>query len=234
MENFQKDRSRVQEDVVRLYLRLNGFFVSGFISHSPIFGRVLTEIDALGIRMPYNAEPERMIATDPVLGIAGNVTDLVICEAKSRGQQLRFNDALSTNADACASVLRWAGVFSEEELPAVVSGIQAILSKSPLPSDCPPTIVGPRGIRVHCLLFSLERNPRRVNQPWFVSGSEAFAYIFDCLCPAELRSSCATQYDFTQWREFSPIVSYFKSRADAGDIQELYAALGCSSATAGK
>jgi len=227
MDADNKTRSLIQEDVARLYLRLNGFFVTGFISHSPIYGRVLTEIDALGIRMPYNAEPERRISTHDFLGVSAHTTELVICEVKSRKEQLRFNEALSANENACASVLRWAGLFPEEELPTVVSSIQALLQKRPLSSNEPPTVSGPRGTRVRCLLFSLEKNARRDNQPWFVSGPDAFGYIFDCLCPLKKRSSCSTTYDFDQWREFAPIVNYFKSRMgnDAGDIEQLYSAL---------
>ncbi len=221
-------RSLIQEDVARLYLRLNGFFVTGFISHSPIYGQVLTEIDALGVRLPYNAEPEREIGPHELLGLSNKITELVVCEVKIRGEQLRFNKALAEDARACSSVLRWAGLFSENELPDVVTNLQALLQKAPLPSDKPLTMIGPRDTRVRCLMFSLESETRRKNQPWFVSGPDAFGYIFDCLCPPQLRSSCSTAYDVTQWREFTQIVGYFKSRMhqDAGDIEELYAALG--------
>ena len=227
MDAENKFRSIIQEDVARLYLRLNGFFVTGFISHSPNYGRVLTEIDALGVRMPYSSEPERKITTHDFLGVSAHTTELVICEVKSRREQLRFNEALSANENACASVLRWAGLFSEKELPAVVSGIQALLQKRPLSSNEPPTVSGPRGARVRCLLFSLEKSTRRENQPWFVSGPDAFGYIFDCLCPLEQRPSCSTTYDYNQWREFASIVNYFKNRmaSDAGDIEQLYSAL---------
>jgi hypothetical protein len=228
MADDDKIRSQTQEDVARLYLRLNGFFVTGFISHSPVYGRVLTEIDALGIRMPHNAEPERGIGTDALLQLSNKYTELVICEVKSRGEQLRFNKALAEDTKACASVLRWAGLFSERELPEIITGLQASLQRAPLRFDEPPTFLGPRNTRVRCLLFSLEKQDRRPSQPWFISGPDAFSYIFDCLCPSQLRPACSTQYDFNQWREFTAIVKYFKSRLhkDAGDIQQLYETLG--------
>ena len=88
-----KDKAKIQEDLMMLYLRLNGFFVTGFIAHSPIQGEALTEIDALALRMPHNAEPERGVGLHEVLDLSNEYTDLVICEAKSRGRQLCFNRA---------------------------------------------------------------------------------------------------------------------------------------------
>ena len=102
----KKPQSRLQEDIVRLYLRLNGFFVTGFIVHSPIHGRNRAEIDALAIRMPHNSELEREIKPDQLLDLTNNYTDLVICEVKSLGKQLQFNRSLSANPDVATSVLR--------------------------------------------------------------------------------------------------------------------------------
>ncbi len=217
-----KIRSLIQEDVARLYLRLNGFFVTGFISHSPTHGRILTEIDALGVRLPYSSEPEREVGPHDLLGLSGKFTELAICEVKSRRQRLCFNKAFSEDIKACTSVLRWAGLFSEGELSDVVTRLQGIL-QSPLSPHEPPTIEARSGSRVRCLMFSLEKQSHRNNQPWFIGGPEVFEYIFRCLCPQRQRPTCSTQYDFDQWREYSHIVRYFKDRSsDAGDLQQLY------------
>ena len=52
-------KSSVQEDLVALYLRLNRFFVTRFIVHSPVYDENRTEIDGLALRLPFNSEPER-------------------------------------------------------------------------------------------------------------------------------------------------------------------------------
>ena len=84
-----------------LYLRLNGFFVTGFIVHSPLHGQNRVELDALALRLPYNCEPERQIGPDPVLELSEKYTDLAICEVKSKGQQLQFNqDRKSTRLNS--------------------------------------------------------------------------------------------------------------------------------------
>ena len=101
--DIDKVKSKAQEDLALLYLRLNGFFVTGFIAHSPIHGQNLTEIDALALRMPYSAEPEREVGPHGLLDLSSNHTDLIICEVKSRGKPLRFNGALTEGPRAAAA-----------------------------------------------------------------------------------------------------------------------------------
>jgi hypothetical protein len=231
-----KIKSKIQEDLLLLYLRLNGFFVTGFIAHSAVQHRALAEIDALAVRMPHSAEPEREVGPHELLDLSSEYTDLVICEAKSRGGQLCFNRSLTAEHHAAAKVLRWSGVFLETEIPALAMNLKSALAPRPLPSNAPPTIIGPRGARVRCLLFSLEQNSRRPNQPWFITGTEVFDYVHRCVSPSESRSYCSTSYDFGLWGGHEPIVRYFKERRgqSAGDMRELYKALdiGCPSNTA--
>jgi hypothetical protein len=162
--DVDKAKSKAQEDLALLYLRLNGFFVTGgFIAHSPVHGQNLTEIDALAIRMPYSAEPEREVGPHELLDLSSNHTDLLICEIKGRGEQLRFNAALTEDPRAAAAVLRWSGLFLDNELPDLVTKLQAALAPSPLPSAVPPSVNGPRGTRVRCLLFAPECGRRYFN-----------------------------------------------------------------------
>jgi hypothetical protein len=58
-------KADAQEAVVALYLRLNGYFTTGFIVQSSTPGRVTTELDVLAVRLPHNAEPDRMIGCAP-------------------------------------------------------------------------------------------------------------------------------------------------------------------------
>jgi hypothetical protein len=222
--DIAKAKSKVQERLVLLYLRLNGFFISGFIAHSPVQNQALTEIDALAVRMPHSAEPEREVGPHELLDLSSEHTDLVICEAKSRGGQLCFNQALTAEPHAAAKVLRWSGLFLETEVPALATNLQRVLAPRPLPSDAPPTIIGPREARVRCLLFSLERNARHPNQAWFITGTEVFDYVHRCLSPSEPRASCSTSYDFGLWGDGEPIVRYFKERRgqSPGDMNQLY------------
>jgi hypothetical protein len=53
------EKGEIQETLVSLYLRLNDFFVSGFIVHAS--HGVGTEMDVLAVRFPSHKEPEREV-----------------------------------------------------------------------------------------------------------------------------------------------------------------------------
>ena len=222
-----RSNSKLQEDLVTLYLRLNGFFVSTFIVHSPVYGKNYTELDALAVRLPFSSEPERAIGPHALLDLSTKHTDLALCEVKSNGQPLRFNAALVGRLSAVKTVLRWSGLFEESEIEPLSSAFATALLPQKPPSQSPPTVLGPRGVRIRALLFSPERNVRQPkNEPWYITGPEAMRYAWQCLCPQAPRASCATTYDLHVWGSYEPIVRYFKSR-DAekgpGEMKDLYA-----------
>src|SRR5439155_8209050 len=143
----------------------------------------------------------------------------------------RFNAALTEDPRAAAAVLRWSGLFLEDELPELATKLQAVLAPNPLPSAAPPSATGPRGTRVRGLLFAPERDKRYTNQPWFVTGPELFQYVHRCLSRTYPRSGCSVSYDFGLWGAHEPIVRYFKERRgqDAGSMDQLYGVLGIRS-----
>lgn len=219
-----RKRSKLQEDLVWLYLRLNGFFVTGFIVHSPDYGRNATELDALALRLPFSSEPEREIGPDMLLDLSGKHTDLALCEVKSRGQSLQFNRPLYADPRAVASLLRWSGLFEESEVHRMAATVSKALTPQNVAAPEAPMVSGPRGVRIRGLLFGPEHKPRGKNQPWFISGAEIFQYVWRCLCPETPRVSCSTTYDLQAWRDHEPIVEYFKSRGanGAGNMDTLY------------
>ncbi len=219
-----KHRSRLQENLLSLYLRLNGFFVSGFIVHSSEPGKNITEVDTLAIRHPYHCEPEREIGTSPFLETSNEFIDLLICEVKSRGQSLQFNDSMHTSALAIESILRWAGLFETQLVSDLALQVQSIFNDT---GQSIPTVIHDR-IRVRAILCSPERNKKCKNQRWFLYGDEIFSYIWQCFRPSKPRCDCATQYDFGLWgEEYEPIVRYFKERQQAtpGTTRDLYSYL---------
>jgi len=205
------DKAEVQEALVTLYLRLNGYFTSGFIVHSPIPGRNQGEVDTLAVRFPGNAEPERGVGVAAELRPSTTLIDVVLGEVKSRGQQLRFNESLRTSPEAISTVLRWVGTFTESQVSEVGHALRQALDARATGTADPPGIEGPGGVRVRCLLFSPERDARRTNQPWFLPGPPLLAHIWKCLRPETPRSTCSTTYDFGLWgRDLGPLVRCFK------------------------
>ena len=225
----QKKRSNLQENLFNLYLRLNGYFITGFIVHSPEWGNNRAEIDALAVRHPHHSEPERLIEPSPYLQTSSEFTDLLICEVKSKGEQLQFNESLRNSIQAINSVLHWSGLFLDHETQELSYCISQMMQPSEEPKQTISCITGPRQTQIRVMLCSPERWTKRNNQTWFIPGSEIFSYLYACFCPDTRRSSCSTQYDFSLWGEiYEPIVRFFKEHYDKqkpGKMKELYAYL---------
>jgi hypothetical protein len=203
----------LQEALVVLYLRLNGYFTTGFIVHSPTPHQVTTEVDILAVRFPNNAEPQRGIGCAPDLEPWNGGIDFVIAEVKSRGQDLQFNAAVR-NADAVSTILRWWGHLTAEEIAEKAPEVLSLLQPRPNAIGAPTTHCA-RNARVRSVLFSPERSSRRRQQAWFIPGPPMFRYIFDCLHPPMLRPTCATDYGAGQWGiALSPLVAYFKTAVE--------------------
>ena len=79
-KHTQWNKSDIQETLVSLYLRLNGYFVSGFIVHAP--HQVGTELDVLAVRFPRYIEPEREVHGCEHLAIPSEKIDFIVGEVK--------------------------------------------------------------------------------------------------------------------------------------------------------
>jgi hypothetical protein len=221
-------RAEAQEAVVTLYLRLNGYFTSGFIVHSDVPGENKTELDVLAVRFPHNAEPVRGVNPDATLDPWDDGIDFIIGEVKSHGQRFQFNRAVRESRDSVATILQWWGHLTAAEVQQFTDSVVAILAPQPGVAQA-PTVACPRNARVRAVLFSPEENARRQNQSWFIPGPPMFAFIWKCFRPPVPRDACATVYDFGQWgHDLEPIVRYFKdaNRQQPGDFRNLLTHLG--------
>jgi hypothetical protein len=103
------DRSDVQETLVHLYLRLNGYFVSGYIVQAP--HGATTELDVLAVRFPRHEEAEREIPCSEHLAIPAERIDFVVGEVKGGTGNVNFNVRFRNNPAAVRSVLNRFGAF---------------------------------------------------------------------------------------------------------------------------
>lgn len=224
-----KDRSQLQERLVRLYLRLNGYFSDGFIAHHDINGRISSEVDILGVRFPNHSEPEREVGLCPRLQLddCDNI-DVLIGEVKSNGVLLRFNNAMSTNIDVLRKTLNRVGAIERETVERYITDIHGLFAPQPINSNSVKRIKIPElNIQISALLFAPETNNQRNNQNYCITSNDIFTYIWNCLRPETTRESCSVRYDFGAWGDYENIVRYFKDRAreQPGSINDLYAFL---------
>ena len=138
-----------------------------------------------------------------------------------------MNEALRNTPNALISVLRWAGLFYEQEMSDLAGQLLPLLQPANEARQDVPCVIGPRSTRIRAILCSPERWNKRKNQPWFIPGSEIFDFAHSCFCPEEPRAECSTQYDFEAWGEvYEPIVKFFKENGRGSGMEELYQHLG--------
>lgn len=144
-------KSDVHEVLATLYLRLNGYFTTGLILHSPKWGQARTEIDCLAIRHPYHLQSERGVETSDFLCTHDGEVDLILCEVKSDPTGLGFNRPVRTDPEALRAALRWAGLFTEDQVRSIVARLQPLLQDD-VPLDAARTGVADGSCRVRPLL----------------------------------------------------------------------------------
>lgn len=233
------DISNLQEQLAGLYLRLNGYFVSGFIIHAPEgeFNKkgeprkVRGEIDLLGVRFPNNAEPERQVDPSEYLYVSDKLIDILICEVKGGAQPLQFNEGLRTNPDAVLSVLRWIGILDEDSTRIIMDDLMPIFSTQypNKPDEFREYPIPNTNYRLRAIFFAPDRSvPKEANQQRYIHGDEILSYIWRCLRPTKVRPSSQTRYDFGLWGAYEEIIRYFKCKKDEnhGAMQDLYVHFG--------
>lgn len=220
----------IHEGLVTLYLRLNGYFTAGFIVHSAIPNRVITELDLLAVRFQHASEREREVGLATELRVPSSATDLLLCEVKSGTSNApQFNAPLRSDPYAMAAVLRRFGAFPDAAVPEIARELQTQLDPSRLAGTADFPSVCRDGVQARAILFAVSRTSRRTNQVPFIHGQHLLAYIWSCLRPAVPRPECATRYDYQLWSDphLVRIVRYFKSRqaTTPGSITDLESAL---------
>lgn len=104
MSSNDEFRDRLAEELVLLYLRLNGYLaMGGYLLHRPLDegSGLRTEVDVLAVRFPYQREPlhgapssEQANDALLVLPAEAELIDFVVGEVKTGRKQPRFNKPL--------------------------------------------------------------------------------------------------------------------------------------------
>lgn len=219
----------IQENIVRLFLRLNGYFTSGLILHSANHGHNASEIDIMGIRLPFHNQEDRIIKSCEYLQIPNNTTDIVICELKSGKQRVQVNSALRNDVGLIKKLFNWIGAFDEDEMASNLNLLQKLFINQQInsPNDFKTLIINAKSgnYSIRNIMFAIDRPCPKRNQSRFIYGQLMLDYIWLCLCSDEKRPNCSTVYDFNLWDPLLfPLINYFKNerKKTAGNMNDLY------------
>jgi len=225
-----KEKSTIQELIATLYLRLNGYFTSGFIIHS-VDNRIDAELDIVAIRFPRHKQDYTEHNSSDFLEVPKNI-DVVIAEVKSNGKQLQFNDSLKqATLEPWQKILEWIGLLTDDQVVSTAKELNSLVQpivNSQRQSLCSTKIITTSfgDLTVRPILFCPERINNN-NTDKFINWTELNDFIWLCLCPFEKRETCGTRYDFTSWGYgLSEIVKAYKNRQKTQNkfqtIDELY------------
>ncbi len=226
-----KEKSTIQEQLATLYLRLNGYFTTGYIIHSDE-KKIEGELDILAIRFPFHKQDDTEHNSSGFLELTGSI-DVIIAEVKSKGQSLQFNNCLKqqTNLVPLQKLLLWIGVLEDDKILDIATELNTLVQtqeNSQLKTFRSTKIITTSfgNLTIRPILFSPERININ-NTDKFVNWTEINDFIWLCLCPANTREKCGTRYDFTAWGQgFNQIIRAYKDRQKTqskfNSIEELY------------
>jgi hypothetical protein len=222
------DKSDLQELLAALYLRLNGYFSSGFIAHAPVGN--LTEIDILAVRFPNHEEPEREIEPCAHLQPPKDCIDLLIAEVKGGKKNPNFNPNFYQRPKAIEKVLNRMGAFSKNEITDLVPQLSAAAEPGRWRKyhDFPVIPVQRWRAQLRLVLFAPDqkRDAKQVRPT--IYGDDMLNFTWQCLHPESPRAGCAVDYNAELWgHQFNSLVAYFKDkgRQAPGEISDVYEAL---------
>ena len=220
-------KSDIHEELVSLYLRLNGYFISGFIIHADmedVHETNRTELDLMAVRFPHNREPEREIEVSDYLEIPNNKIDFIIGEVKSGRKKLQFNKR-HREPENIEYVLRWMGFTEDDELiTCLAKNLVEQMEPKEINSPDKYISISEDHICIRAILFHVGRSKPRNNQIKFVGITEIMEYIWCCMRPETEREKSVTKYDTTLWGAIQKqIVEYFKEETidEPGNIKDL-------------
>jgi hypothetical protein len=223
------NKSDVQETLALLYLRLNGYFATGFIVHAS--HRNKTEMDALAVRFPRHCEPEREIQCCPRLVVPPDRIDFIVGEVKGGSKNANFNSRFREDPYAIRSALNRFGAFDEPEIDSVCKRIPAVLNPIKIRNaGSIPTVLPlcDDKAQLRFVLFApdLQRRDRETRP--YIFGEDLIKYVWSCFRPEQRRRRSDDKYNYELWGpQFVPMVQYFKDRnkTSHGTIDDLYATL---------
>jgi hypothetical protein len=198
------------EALTVLYLRLNGFFTTGLIVHSPTKGRNRAEVDCLAVRHAFHDQAERGVETDPFLNAKTDRAELILCEVKTSPDALSFNEPLREDIAAVDAVLRWSGLVAPEAVDGVATELAALLQDD-VDTDRARAGVERDAVRIRALLSCPGCSSASVQDRWCLTGEALLLYANRCLNPHLQPPSCSRRYSYELWGGYlAPLVLYFK------------------------
>ena len=122
---MNKNLDKHYENISKLYLRLKGYVVTNLILHSEKSGNLKTELDILGIRMPFHLQENRQVNLFDYLESSKENIEIIIADVKNTKNidNVKFNDGLRKDDLSIKELIDWIGISNENNGKYLNSGL---------------------------------------------------------------------------------------------------------------
>lgn len=213
----KKELNLMYEGLVKLYLRLKGFWVSNLIIHSPTSGKESGEIDIIGVRFPFHRQEDRKVFCTDFLECSIDRIEIIIAEVKNvkKKEDLKFNKGIRSKRESIEKLINWIGCFNEIDSTLIsmfeenlnIHRNKELNGFSGFPYD---NEIGQFQFKFVFFCPSLE--PWKNNGMKYVSAIELLDFIWECLNTNTDIPSCSRTYNFELWNEHQKLVKFFKTQ----------------------
>ncbi len=224
-------KSELQEKIVALYLRLNGYLTTGLIIHSSEETKVDGEIDIVGVRFSNHQQADRLINCSENLDIPDKSNiDVIIGEVKGGNNPLQFNESIREHEDRRYKLLSWIGFLDDKDIEEISKELKSKIQTKEVNSSESFEYISYESknmkFSIRPIIFAPDKPVPRNNQIKFINGQEMIDFCWKCFRPEFRRASCETDYwSINNWGEqFETLVQYFKAetKTEPGTIKEIY------------
>lgn len=203
------------EVLSKLYLRLNGYLVSNLIIHSSNSGECSTEIDIIGVRMPFHEQSDRKVSTSEFLNPMNNWIEIIIADVKNvkANNKIKFNSGLRNKDESIKKLIAWIGCYetiTEKDISEFKQSLNSHNSNElkdfvSFKKDFP---FGKFNFKFTFFCPQLEKWNNKGYK--YIHFEEISYFIWHCLNKQKVINSCSRKYNYELWNEFEKYVIFFK------------------------
>lgn len=211
---MNKNLDKHYENISKLYLRLKGYVVTNLILHSEKSGNLKTELDILGIRMPFHLQENRQVNLFDYLESSKENIEIIIADVKNTKNidNVKFNDGLRKDDLSIKELIDWIGISNENnDLSSKFKNSLNLHSNelTGFESFQETSSIGNFLFKFTFFCPSLEKwNGKGFK---YIHGEEIIEFIWECLNTTKEIDSCSRIYNFKNWNEYEEYVLFFKS-----------------------
>ena len=212
------------ENLSNLYLRLKGYIITNLIIHSENQGDLKSELDILGVRMPFHLQENRKVDVFDYLESSTEYIEIIIADVKNikNINNVRFNDGLRKYDSSIQQLIDWIGISKQEKDLLNQFRNSLNLHKSTelngYQSFNENLSIGKFSFKFTFFCPSLSKwNGKGFK---YIHGDEIIDFIWECLNTTAIIDTCSRKYNFENWNEYENYVRFFKNAKSKITIKE--------------